>query len=445
MQICRVDFRKQSLCISQNLITKNFCTMAHRCSGHKRLPGCIRARIKRSNIGILYGLDMYVFHIRLKCLCNHLGKYRICSLSDLCRAKRKLNTSVLIQRKSCTCNFQRDRPYAGLIRKQCHADTSSYISGLLCIFFSLFIPVNIVCTLFETFKNAVCIRCNRFQICICIKSLNQIFTAKFQRIHMNGICHIIHKTFDCKTYLRNSVATHGSAYRCIRINCIRLAADIRTGILQSPGSQSVCSDRMTMRSICSLIGIRVHIFCQKFSVFIYTRCQIKFNRVAGSCITECFFAADIQFYRSAADLCCQKCIQRLIKYILFITKTTTDIRFNNTHIAPRDSKCLSDNTTDDMRDLRRSHDHDPALFHIGIRDRILNMAMLNDRSLIGSLYNCFRLFHSFIHITDKVIGTCKNIVFFVKVDWRLTSIHGLTRMDLHWVFLVLHFYLFQCP
>ena len=45
---------------------------------------------------------MYMLHICLKCFCNHLGEYGICSLSDLCGSKDHLHASILVQRKSCS-------------------------------------------------------------------------------------------------------------------------------------------------------------------------------------------------------------------------------------------------------------------------------------------------------------------------------------------------------
>ena len=73
------------------------------------------------------------------------------------------------------------------------------------------------------------------------------------------------------------------------------------------------------------------------------------------------------------------------------------------------------------------------------------MTMLYDRSFVRTLYNCFRLLHSFIHISDKIIGACKDIIFFIKMNRWLASIHGFTWMNFHRIFLIFHFDQFQCP
>ena len=146
--------------------------MFHCGSGYKRLSGSIGSRIKRGYVRILHSLDVYMSHICMKCFCNHLWKYCIRSLSDLRCTKLKLHTAILIQRKTCPCDFQWDRPYTGFIRKQSHTYPSAYRSCLLCIFFSFFIPMNIFCTLFQTFKNTVRICSDRFQITVFIISFN---------------------------------------------------------------------------------------------------------------------------------------------------------------------------------------------------------------------------------------------------------------------------------
>ena len=189
----------------------------------------------------------------------------------------------------------------------------------------------------------------------------------------------------------------------------------------------------------------MHIFCQKSAVLVYPGCQIKFYRMTGSCITEGLFPADVQLDWSATDLCCQKSIQWLIKYILFIAESSPDIWLNNPHIAPRNSQCLANDTTDDVWNLCRCHHYDPAFFHIGIRNRIFNMTVLHDWCFICALYNCFSLLHPLIYISDKIIRTGKDIIFFIKMNRRITAIHRFAWMDFHRIFLIFYFDQLQCP
>ena len=55
-------------------------------------------------------------------------------------------------------------------------------------------------------------------------------------------------------------------------------------------------------------------------------------------------------------------------------------------ISPWIPKRLPDNPPADMRNLRRRDDHVPALFHIRITDKILDMTMLHGRCLIPALH-----------------------------------------------------------
>ena len=73
---------------------------------------------------------------------------------------------------------------------------------------------------------------------------------------------VVHKTFNGESGLGNSVCTHGPAYRSIGINRIGLAPDIRAGVLQSPGSETVGSNGVPVGSVGSLVGVCHHILCQ---------------------------------------------------------------------------------------------------------------------------------------------------------------------------------------
>ena len=73
------------------------------------------------------------------------------------------------------------------------------------------------------------------------------------------------------------------------------------------------------------------------------------------------------------------------------------------------------------------------------------MTVLYNWSLICAFYHRFSFFHTFIDISDKIIGACQNIVLLVEMDRRMASLHGFTWMDLNRIFLIFHFDQFQCP
>ena len=250
---------------------------------------------------------------------------------------------------------------------------------------------------------------------------------------------IIHKTLCRKTYLGNSIASHGSCCRTVGINGISLSTDIRTGILQSAGSQSIGCNGMSMGCISSLVRICGHFFCQKMAFLIYTGFHIIFNRVTGSGIGKCLFPCQLNFHRSAAYLHGEKSIQRLIKHFLLISKSTTYIRLDHTYLSPWDSQCLSYYTTDNVGDLSRRYHNDPAFFHICIGNIILNMAMLDNGCLIASFQLNRCLFHGLIHISDCETGTGQNIVFFINMNGMLTPSHGNPWTYHNRIFLIFHF------
>ena len=119
--------------------------------------------------------------------------------------------------------------------------------------------------------------------------------------------------------------------------------------------------------------------------------EIILNRMTGSCIAEGFLSGNLKLYRTAAYLSSQKCIQRLIKHILLVSESTSDIRFDHPYPAPGDSQSLADHTADNMRDLRGSNYNDPSLFHIGKGYGILYMTVLDNGGLVASFHNCIRL------------------------------------------------------
>ena len=262
---------------------------------------------------------------------------------------------------------------------------------------------------------------------------------------MNLRRHIIHQTFNGKGCLRNAVGTHGSGCRGIGINGISLASGIWAGILKSPCSKTVGGNGVTMGCISPLAGICLHIFCKQMTFLIHACSEIILNRMTGSCIAEGFLSGNLKLYRTAAYLSSQKCIQRLIKHILLVSESTSDIRFDHPYPAPGDSQSLADHTADNMRDLRGSNYNDPSLFHIGKGNGILYMTVLDNGGLVASFHNCIRLLQAFIHVSDKKVGTGKYIVFFFKMNGRIASVHGFSGMDLHRIFLIFNLDQLQRP
>ena len=77
-----------------------------------------------------------------------------------------------------------------------------------------------------------------------------------------------------------------------------------------------------------------------------------------------------------------------------------------------------------MRKLRGSHNHDPPLFHVGITDRIFNVAVLDSRRLIPALYfHKPRLFRRAFIVTVADRRMVEDIVRILFMQPRRSVLH----------------------
>ena len=65
-------------------------------TGYIGLAGRISASVEGGHIRVLGGIDVYPVQGNPRGFCGHLGKYRICALSDLRSSHGQLNRTVLI-------------------------------------------------------------------------------------------------------------------------------------------------------------------------------------------------------------------------------------------------------------------------------------------------------------------------------------------------------------
>ena len=275
--------------------------------------------------------------------------------------------------------------------------------------------------------------------------MDQIFSAEFQRIHTDFISNIIHKALCGKANLRNTISSHRPCCRTVGIDGICFSSDIWTCILKSAGCQTIGCYGMSVGCISSLIGIGSHLFCKKMSFCIYACFHVIFNGVTGSGIGKGLLTCKLDFHRATAHLHGEKCIQRFIKHLLLVAETTAYIRLDHTYLPPGDSKCLTNNTAHNMGNLCGRNHHDPSLFHIGVRNIILNMAVLDNRCLIASFQLHGSLLHCAVHISDRKAGSCQNVILLVKMNGMLRSTHGNLRAHDHRIFLIFYFDQLQCP
>ena len=375
----------------------------------------------------------------MKSLRRHLGKNSIRALSDLRCPKLELYASILVQGHPGPRDLQRYRPYSRLVTEKGHAHAATDVSGLSGVFFSFFFPADIFRSFFQTLENTVAVCGDGFQIGVLVIAPDQVLPPEFQRIHMDLRRDIVHKTFNGKGGLGDSVCAHGPAYRSVGIDRIGLAPDIRTGVLQSPGSETVGRNGVPVGSVGSLIGICLHILCQETPLFVHSGCKVVLDGVSRPGIAESFLSGKLKLHRTAAHLHGEKSVQGFVKHVLLVAESAADVGFDHAYSAPGDPQRLSDHPADNMRDLGGCDHHNPVFLHVGKRDGILQMAVLYHGCLVASLHHRIRLFQALVHISDKKVRSVQHIILLVKMNGRMAPVHGFPGMDLHRIFFILHF------
>ncbi len=77
--------------------------------------------------------------------------------------------------------------------------------------------------------------------------------------------------------------------------------------------------------------------------------------------------------------------QRLIERVLLIAEAAADVGLDDADIRPGTAQRLTDDTADDVRDLRGGDDDDAAVFLIGVAAVILDMAVLHGGRIVPAL------------------------------------------------------------
>ena len=77
--------------------------------------------------------------------------------------------------------------------------------------------------------------------------------------------------------------------------------------------------------------------------------------------------------------------KRLVKRVLFVSEAASDIGLDDLNVRPWSSKCLTDDTADDVGDLRRGNDGNSAVFAVGKAAVVFNVAVLHHRRFIPAL------------------------------------------------------------
>ena len=134
----------------------------------------------------------------------------------------------------------------------------------------------------------------------------------------------------------------------------------------------------------------------------------------------------IKFNKMSVKLHGQPCTKWLIQNILLISETTADVRLDDTDLTPFNSKCLTDNSTHDMRNLSGTYNLDAVSFHLSVADEVLNMTVLNSWCAVPAFYfDQSRFFDCFFVVTFTDRCVFENIVRIILMKLRSILFHSI--------------------
>ena len=181
---------------------------------------------------------------------------------------------------------------------------------------------------------------------------------------------------------------------------------------------------MTVRGIGALVGEEFYLAGGDRAVFFQPSHDMESDRVTHTVGDEGLFTRAVDTDTASADLRRAPRAERLIQCVLLIAESASDIRFDDTDIAPRSAQCLTDDTPYDMGDLCGCDHDDTAILFISEAAVVLDMAVLDGRGLIPAFdldEACF-LYRALI-ITDTGHRMLQDIVRELFVQLRRAVLH----------------------
>ena len=408
-------------------------------SRHVSLSGGVCAGSERSHIRILSGNDMHHLERDPHRLRRHLREGRIRALSDLGLSYLHLDTAVLIEHHTARGCLKGDGPYTCVVPEDGHSDTASDISCLMRVFRKPPVVVELFSSLLHTFPECIII-VYIFRKPVFEPLRHDIFHAELIRRYSDGTGHIIGMALHGEHGLRNAIASHGSGSRLVCKYCICISLYIRARIELRETPHTFRRNTVSVGRISALIRETLKFTGRICAIRPHIRDNVEMDRMPYSCRCECLLPGNIHFDRSSAYHRSQISTERFIEDILFIPESAADVWLDDTDFPPRYSKCLTDYTPADVRNLGGGNDGDPPLLHIGIADRILYVTVLYSRSLIPSLYlGEPGFFYGVLIISVPDRRVFQDIIGIFLMYLRGAVLHRLMYIKDKRQFLILHF------
>ena len=372
-------------------------------------------------------------HIR-----RHLGKGCVRALADLCLRHLQLERPVLVEHHAAGRTFQRNRPDCRVIPEDRHADPSADVPGLVLVFLHLSLIVDGGHGLVQALVKGVRVQLV-FGKTVHIAHGHEVAPAEYQGVLSQGGSHVLGVGLHSPHGLRDPVASHGAGHGLIGENGVGIHLNIFTGIKLREGAGALGADAVAMGGVGSLVGKGLQLPGGKGSVRSDPGDDVIADRMAGPVADKGFLPGYIQFYQMSARLQAQPGTEGLIKDVLFVAETASNIGLDHPDPAPVNAQSLSHGTPDDMGDLRGCDHVDPASLHKGIADKVFYMAVLDNRGLIPALHlDQTRFLDRLLIVSQPGLRMFEDIVGILFMQQGSSVLHGLLHIQHKGVLFVLH-------
>ncbi len=137
-----------------------------------------------------------------------------------------------------------------------------------------------------------------------------------------------------------------------------------------------------------------------------------------------FLPAALQLHQPPADLGGAPGTEGLIEGVLFIAKAAADVRLDNPDLAPGNPQSLADDPADNVGDLGGADHHHPARLLVGEAPVVLNVAVLDGRSIIPTLdFDEAGLLPGRFIVPPADVGVGQNVIFIPFLNLRRAVLH----------------------
>ena len=239
--------------------------------------------------------------------------------------------------------------------------------------------------------------------------------------------------------LGDAVAAHGAGHRLVGEDGVGVHFDVFTGIQLGEGAGALGADAVAVGGVGALVGEGFQLAGGVGAVRPHPGYDMIPDRMARPVADEGFFPGNVQLDQMAAGLQAQPGAEGFVENVLLVAEAAADIGLDHPDFSPVHAQGLAHHPPDDVRDLGGGGHGDPAAFHFGKADEILNMAVLHHRRFVPA----FHLRQAgFLNRLRKIavadLRVLQDVVREVFVQLRRAVLHGLAHIQHEGILLVFH-------